>query len=78
MHRENYLEDVWLNVLKIHDFTLSFICAPADDNSYNNNNKIIIKMVYSHVSRMNGLQKINQPKQTKRKEQTNTLFEILY
>lgn len=61
MHTENYLEDVWLNVLKIHDFTLSFVCAPADDNNNNNNNHN--KDGITHVSRMNGLQKINQQTQ---------------
>lgn len=74
MHTENYLEDVWLNVLKIHDFTLSFVCAPADDDNSNNNNNNHNKDGITHVSRMNGLQKINQGS----KQASQAVLEILY
>lgn len=35
MHTVNYLKDVWMNVLKIHDTALVFVClfaSPADDD----------------------------------------------
>lgn len=84
MHRENYLEDVRLNVLKIHDFTLSFICAPADDNS-NNNNKIIIKMVLQTRTfhawtdyRKWTSQPTNQSKPSQRRKPTVCVWNSIY
>lgn len=62
MHTENYLKDVRWNVLKIHDFTLSLVCAPADDDN-NSNNKY--GSTNTHVSRMNDLCRTEKPTKTR-------------